>query len=183
MNCENKELFWNYYILIPCWCPQYFNVPRGHKTKRGGRKVCSAPESWSHQHFPVSLLCLSITPSSSLTLISSFFSRLDLEGVPPVFVQTHRTLCFSFSSFPSSVFISELSQPAQGQPGAALTLQAYWLRKREKILWTWFTMHEPHDTSFICTFFSMEKGGDNPHAIFITLTSGMSVIRYTDKAN
>lgn len=44
-------------------------------------------------------------------------------------------------------------------------------------------MHEPHDTSFIGTSFSMEKEEDKPQAIFITLTSGMSVIRYTDKAN
>lgn len=189
MNCENKELFRNYYIVIPCCWPQRFSVHHWPKTKSTVEKFSVfisslSSNSWSHQHFA---RLLSVSPSVSQSLPRSHFlffsSDSDLEGIPPVFAQTHRTLCFFFSPFPSSVFISRLSQAAWGQTGAVLTLQAYWLRKREKILWTWFTMHEPHDTSFICTFFSTEKGADKPHGIFITLTSGMSVIRYTDKAN
>lgn len=117
----------------------------------------------SHHHF-AHLVSQSLIPPFLL-----FFPvGDDLEGIPAVLVQAQTSLSlFLFSSL-CSVFISGLSQPAQGRPGAVLTLQAYWLWKREKIPWTWFIIHEPHDTSFICSFFSMESTADKPHFFFFS---------------
>lgn len=140
----------------------------------GGGVVFSLnPNSWSHQHFSVSLPSL---PSSSLN--HSISSRSHFRSFPPtvtlkVFLPClfrHRaelsvsspppplslSLPLSLFLLPSSVFISELSQAAEGQPAAVLTLQAYWLRKGER-------KYSGHDSPcmnlmipvFICTFPSM----------------------------
>lgn len=141
----------------------------------------------------VTSLISSLNPSFSPFLVFFFFSLWKWPWRYPCCACPNTELSVSppphLSLSLCSVFISGLSQPAQGRPGAVLTLQAYWLRKREKILWTWFIIHEPHDTSFICNFFSMESTADKPHTVFfiiyffITLTLGMSVIRYTSQTN
>lgn len=138
----------------------------------------------SHLWTQISVL---VVPSLILTLNPSsllFFSCWKWPWKYPCCACPDTELCLFFSS-PSlcSVFISGLSQPAQGWPGAVLTLQAYWLWKREKIPWTWFITHEPHDTSFICSFFAMESTADKPHIVFITLILGTSAIRYTGQTN
>lgn len=68
MKCENKELFWNYYILIPCWCPQYFNVPHGHKTKSRRGKFAVLLSLWDQSLGLISTFLFPSSVSQSLYL-------------------------------------------------------------------------------------------------------------------
>lgn len=116
MNCENKELFRNHYNVIPyCW-PQCCNVQHWPKTKSTQEKFffsfipnCSLSPHLSLMHF---LLCVSITPTLSLSVSPFFFSDRDLEGIPPC-VCSHRQLSpfFSLPSLPLFSLAGSVSLP------------------------------------------------------------------------
>lgn len=98
MNCENKELFWNYYILIPCWCPQYFSALHGHKTKFASfvfetripvssALSCFSPLSLNHSVFlphSLSFPLFSLTMTLKVSLLCLFrHTELSVSLSPP----------------------------------------------------------------------------------------------------
>lgn len=115
MNCENKELFRNYYIVIPCCWPQRFSVRHWPKTKSREEKFSVfifslSPKSWSCRLF---ILLLSISHSLNHSPLLFFSSGGDLEGIlSRVCWDTQNSIVSSFLPLLPSVFISGLSRPA-----------------------------------------------------------------------
>lgn len=112
MNCENKELFWNYYTVIPCCCPECFSVQHWHKTKSTEEKFSVfifslSPNTWSHQHFPVS--SASSHPSLSFPLFSLIVTLKVF--LLCLFRHTELSVSFSLPSLPLFSLASSVSLP------------------------------------------------------------------------
>ena len=188
MNCKNKELFQSYYIIIPfCW-PTCFGVkPQPGKPM----KRCFFVSFFfffccPHQHFPTSSapplrLSISLSP---FTFVSSFFLQLwPWRCSSCVCSATLNSEFLFFSpSLPPFSLASPVSLPWDSRPLCSRYRPIDFGRERK---------YHGHDSPCMnlmipvlsAPSFSMEKQADKAHAIFISLSSGMSVIRSTDKAN